>query len=299
MHPTVVPGVLKSKVFLGCIPSTTEENEVRQVLQKYGKLIGFFYCRDAINSDRGFAFGTFSSDTEAADCVAKLNGVADVFENSIRPVQVKLSCEKITHIDAGSVFVDPGKCLPSMNWEEYVSDEGYPYYYNKETGETVWDKPKFFVKQAELPTPAAVLEAATLPVGTAATGAQNMGYGPLGANLFIFHVPGDWTDELLKSKFESYGTLVSCRVSTDEAGRSRGFAFVSYSTRESAANAIQAMNGYPVGGKYLKVTVKQGEEDYAVAPTNVATPNQGGQANERIGQQIPIGGNQIYNPYNR
>ena len=114
MHPTVVPGVLKSKVFLGCIPSTTEENEVRQVLQKYGKLIGFFYCRDAINSDRGFAFGTFSSDSEAADCVAKLNGVADVFENPIRPVQVKLSYYNNPQIQTDSVIAVTGKCLQSM-----------------------------------------------------------------------------------------------------------------------------------------------------------------------------------------
>ena len=297
--PTIVPGVLKSKIFIGCIPATTEESEVRQVLQKYGKLIGFFYCRDAINSDRGFAFGTFSNETEAAECVAKLNGVSDVFENAIRPVHAKLSCEKITQIDAGSVFVDPGKCLPSMNWEEYVSDEGYPYYYNKETGETVWDKPKFFVKQAELPTPAAVLQAAALPVGSGEATGQNMGYGPLGANLFIFHVPGDWSDEILRSKFESFGTLVSCRVSTDDAGRSRGFAFVSYSTRESAANAIQSMNGYPVGGKYLKVTVKQGEEDYAVPATSTPATNQLPPASQLTNQAYSIAGNQMYNPYSR
>jgi CUG-BP- and ETR3-like factor len=296
--PIIVPGVLKSKVFVGCIPTTTDENEVRQVLQRHGKLIGFFYCRDAVNSDRGFAFGTFSNESEAADCVSKLNGLTDVFDNSIRPVQVKLSCEKITHLDAGSVFVDPGKTLPSMSWEEYVSDEGYPYYYNKETGETVWDKPKFFVKQAEMPTPAAIMEAASL-AAAGGMGAQNTGYGPLGANLFIFHVPADWNDEILRSKFESYGQLVSCRVSTDDAGRSRGFAFVSYSTRESAANAIQSMNGYPVGGKYLKVTVKQGEEDYAIAPSGSVTNQQSVSLNQPPGQVFNVAGNQLYNPYSR
>jgi len=126
-----------------------------------------------------------------------------------------------------------------------------------------------------------------------------MGYGPLGANLFIFHVPGDWSDEILRSKFETFGTLVSCRVSTDDAGRSRGFAFVSYSTKESAANAIQAMNGYPVGGKYLKVTVKQGEEDYAVPATIQASAHQVSSASHQPNQPHALGGNQVYNPYSR
>ena len=193
--------------------------------------------------------------------------------------------------------MDPGKCLPSMNWEEYVSDEGYPYYYNRETGETVWDKPKYFVKQAELPTPAAVMEAAAVPVGMGA--AQNTGYGPLGANLFIFHVPADWNDEILKSKFDSFGQLVSCRVSSDDAGRSRGFAFVSYSTKESAANAIQAMNGYPVGGKYLKVTVKQGEEDYAVAPTLPAPIQVISGVGPSAANTFSITGASSYTPYSR
>jgi CUG-BP- and ETR3-like factor len=272
----IVPGVLKSKVFLGCIPSTVEESHVRGILCQYGKLIGFFYSRDMINSDRGFCFATFSSEDEARNCVSELAG-KEIFENSIRPIQIKLSCEKITHVDAGSVFIDSGRLLPSMYWEEYVSDEGYPYYYNRETGETVWEKPKYFVKQAAIEEVSIEKLAGTSFVNIPPAGSlgfnQNSGYGPLGANLFIFHVPAEWKDEELKQKFEPYGQLVSCRVSTEDSGRSRGFGFVSYSTRESAASAIQGMNGYPVGGKYLKVTVKQDEEEYALPVTTTPLPN--------------------------
>jgi len=276
----IVPGVLKSKVFIGCIPATVEECQVRSALSQCGKLIGFFYCRDVLNSDRGFAIGTFVSEDEAKNCVQSLNGT-NVFENSIRPIQAKLSCEKITHIDAGSVFVDPGKSLPAMNWEEYVSDEGYPYYYNKETGETVWEKPKFFFKPTAVDPPVSIETLAgsgfaNIPPAGSVGINQNSGYGPLGANLFIFHVPAEWKDDQLREKFEPYGQLVSCRVSTEDNGRSRGFGFVSYSTRESARDAIQGMNSYPVGGKYLKVTVKQGEEEYALSVvTSTADSNPG------------------------
>ena len=266
MPSIVVPGVLRTKVFLGCVPATTEESEVRSTLTNFGKLMGFFYCRDAMNSDRGFAFATFGTEAEASACVAALNGQTP-FENSARPLQAKLSCEKITDLK-GTVFEEPARGLPSTFWEEYTSDEGYPYYYNRETGETVWEKPKHF--QA----PVAADAAATnyVPPAGSVGYIQNTGYGPLGANLFIFHIPAEWKDEELRQRFEQFGQLVSCKISTDEGGRSRGFGFVGFTTREAAANAVQAMNGSPCGpGKFLKVTVKQGEEEYAVPPTEVGT----------------------------
>lgn len=269
MTKPIIPGVLKSKVFVGCIPSTTEENEVRVELSKFGKLIGFFYCKDPSNvSDRGIAFCTFSTDAEASRCVDALNG-SSIFPNRIRPLQVKLTCEKITDADSSCVFVDPGEVLPSANWEEYTSDEGHPYYHNKVSGETVWDKPKYYTPQAQkivLPVTLPAGLSNLPPAGSIGT-VQNSGYGPLGANLFVFHVPAEWRDDELRSKFDTFGDLVSCRVAVEDGGRSRGFGFVSYTTREAAANAMHTMNGYPVGGKYLKVTIKQGEEEYAVVPT--------------------------------
>ncbi|CAE7704320.1 unnamed protein product [Symbiodinium pilosum] len=44
-------------------------------------------------------------------------------------------------------------------------------------------------------------------------------------------------------------------------GRSRGFGFVSYEDRVSAATAIKKMQGYKILGKRLKVEFKKGEGD--------------------------------------
>ena len=303
MVPVIVPGVLKSKVFLGCIPATTEEATVRAVLSGFGKLIGFFYCRDGMNGDRGFAFATFSSEQEAVACVAALNQT-EPFENAARPVHAKLTCERISDL-ANTVFVEAGKPLPSTAWEEYTSEEGYPYYFNRDTGETVWDKPKYYTP------PVAVPEPTTVTVGPIGTGVvQNSGYGPLGANLFIFHAPADWKDEELRQRFEPFGQLVSCKISVDDNGRSRGFGFVGYTTREAAANAIQGMGGTPCGGgKFLKVTVKQGEEEYAVKPTmpppvsHVGTPGNLGQfaglGSAHASGPMTTFSSGSYNPYNQ
>lgn len=257
-------------MFAACIPATTEEATVRSTLASFGKLMGFFYCRDGMNSDRGFAFATYGSEAEAVSCVAGLHGETP-FENAARPVQAKLSCEKITDLK-GTVFEEPAKGLPSTLWEEYTSDEGFPYYYNRESGETVWEKPKHFVS----PNTVDAAASAYVPPAGSMGYIQNTGYGPLGANLFIFHIPAEWKDEDVRQRFDPFGQLVSCKISADEAGRSRGFGFVGFTTREAAANAVQAMNGSPCGpGKFLKVTIKQGEEEYAVAPSDSGTSGTG------------------------
>merc|ERR1712050_671578 len=83
--------------------------------------------------------------------------------------------------------------------------------------------------------------------------AANLNAGPVGANLFIYHIPGSWNDSILRQHFEHFGKIVSCRVQTDNDGRSRGFGFVSFDAPQCAAAAIAGMHGFPVEGKHLKV----------------------------------------------
>jgi RNA recognition motif-containing protein len=47
-------------------------------------------------------------------------------------------------------------------------------------------------------------------------------------------------------------------------GRSRGFGFVSYEDRVSAATAVKKMQGYKILGKRLKVEFKKGEGESSV-----------------------------------
>lgn len=79
-----------------------------------------------------------------------------------------------------------------------------------------------------------------------------------GTNLFIFHLPNEWTDEDLEQNFSTFGNIVSARIMTDrETGRSRGFGFVSFDNPQSALAAVKGMNGFSVLGKRLKVQLKK------------------------------------------
>ncbi|XP_076329171.1 CUGBP Elav-like family member 2 isoform X2 [Tachypleus tridentatus] len=85
--------------------------------------------------------------------------------------------------------------------------------------------------------------------------------GPEGANLFIYHLPQEFTDNDLAQIFLPFGNVISVKVFIDkQTNLSKCFGFVSYDSPVSAQTAIQAMNGYQIGTKRLKVQLKRSKE---------------------------------------
>lgn len=143
-------------------------------------------------------------------------------------------------------------------WKEYVSPEGRPYFYNEHTGHTQWERPPEF-QNAPLPGVSGPNHHGGPNNGN--QGGNTMTSGPPGSNLFIFHIPNEWTYNDLVRSFSQFGRVISARIATDKAtGRHKGYAFVSYDNPDSASQAVANMNGFTVLGKRLKVTVKKGDE---------------------------------------
>ncbi len=84
----------------------------------------------------------------------------------------------------------------------------------------------------------------------------------MSSKLFVGNLSFNTTENDLQDAFAAHGQVVEATLMMDRmTGRSRGFAFVTYSTPEEAQKAIEAMNGAQVDGRALTVNVARPKEE--------------------------------------
>jgi RNA recognition motif-containing protein len=72
--------------------------------------------------------------------------------------------------------------------------------------------------------------------------------------VFVGNLSFNTTQDRLQEAFAEAGQVMSVHIGTDrETGRSRGFAFVEFSTDEGAQNAITRFNESELDGRKLRV----------------------------------------------
>lgn len=79
--------------------------------------------------------------------------------------------------------------------------------------------------------------------------------------LFVGNLPFSTTEAELQDLFAQYGNIVSVKLITDRmTGRSKGIAFVEYSTEEEATAAIEALNNFELNGRAIVVNIARPQE---------------------------------------
>mmetsp|Transcript_17431 Transcript_17431/g.31425 ORF Transcript_17431/g.31425 Transcript_17431/m.31425 type:complete len:319 (+) Transcript_17431:44-1000(+) len=273
-------GSASNVVILTNIPDGITEQQIEASVSSFATVLKVEF-QPADLDGLGWAFLAVGSPELARLARERLHGKPLVPGATTQPVQAALG---------EGLFGDIRSLEdPNSPWKEAKSPLGQVYYYHAITLQTTWVKPP-----PELPpqppgaagrppmpppAPAAMRAAANTPpppmgdagARKAAADVTTSGSGPVGANLFIYHIPNSWDDNILKQHFEHFGNIKSCRVQTDNDGRPRGFGFVSYDAPEAAKSAIAGMHGFPVEGKFLKVQLKKGDEQQ-LAPNVPAPP---------------------------
>ena len=77
------------------------------------------------------------------------------------------------------------------------------------------------------------------------------------AKIYVGNLPFSADEAAVRTLFSQHGTVESVALPTDrETGRPRGFGFVEM-PQADAARAIQALNGFSMGGRPLRVNEAQ------------------------------------------
>lgn len=72
-------------------------------------------------------------------------------------------------------------------------------------------------------------------------------------NVFVKNLDKSIDNKALFDAFSMFGNILSCKVATDEFGKSKSYGFVHYEDEESAKEAIEKVNGATLGSKPVYV----------------------------------------------
>ena len=85
----------------------------------------------------------------------------------------------------------------------------------------------------------------------------------MGKKLYVGNLSFDTEETGLRSRFAEHGEVISATIVTDrDTGRSRGFGFVEMSSDEEAQRAQQALDGFDLDNRQLKVNMAKPKSDH-------------------------------------
>lgn len=74
-------------------------------------------------------------------------------------------------------------------------------------------------------------------------------------NIFVKNLAPTIDNKSLYDTFSMFGNILSCKVSSDPKGKTLGYGFVHYETKENAENAISRVNGKVIAGQKVEVAL--------------------------------------------
>ena len=81
-------------------------------------------------------------------------------------------------------------------------------------------------------------------------------------DIYVGNLPWSASEQEIADAFAEHGTVEKATIIIDrDSGRSKGFGFVTMNDNDEANTAIEALNGYELGGRALKINEARPREE--------------------------------------
>jgi len=247
--------VRKNNVYCANFPLAWTKTEVEGMFAPYGSILESTLLTDQAGKSRGVAFVRFSNYGDAVTAINNLNG--SVPPNATEPLVVKFARDpsaKVTRVDPVAQMASVGYGAvrhQGMRIDPYSRGVFPPNAYGASPYQAMvapTNANQSYV--APQPTYAA-------PPPQFSVTNRSSQVDPACA-LFLFHLPPLTNEQDLYQLFSMYGTVHSVTIMRDPmSGASKGYGFVNMSSASEASAAVQYLNGYQIGDKYMKVQFKK------------------------------------------
>ncbi|XP_039690994.1 polyadenylate-binding protein 3 [Medicago truncatula] len=268
---TAVPAVLlngtglfeNASLYVGDLEGNVNEAQLYELFNQIGQVVSIRVCRDqTMRLSLGYAYVNFSNARDAANAIEHLNytplngkpirimfshrdpsirktGFANVF---VKNLDTSID-NKVLH-DTFATFGTVLSCKVALDSNGKSLGYGFVQYDNHESakcaiekldGMLIKDKKAFvgyFIRRQE----------------------RSENGSPKFTNVYVKNLLETDTDEDLKKLFSTYGVITSAVIMKDENGNSKCFGFVNFQSPDSAAAAVEKLNGTTTNdGKVLYV----------------------------------------------
>ncbi|ELK36264.1 CUGBP Elav-like family member 3 [Myotis davidii] len=253
------------KLFVGMLGKQQTDEDVRKMFEPFGTIDECTVLRGPDGTSKGCAFVKFQTHAEAQAAINTLHSSRTLPMQHMAAINANgLIATPITPSSGTStppaIAATPVSAIPAA-----LGVNGYSPVPTQPTGQPA---PDALYPNGVHPYPAQSPAAPVDPLQQAYAGMQHYTGtklflsvatpGPDGCNIFIYHLPQEFTDSEILQMFIPFGHVISAKVFVDRAtNQSKCFGFVSFDNPASAQAAIQAMNGFQIGMKRLKVQLKR------------------------------------------
>ncbi|KGN46107.2 polyadenylate-binding protein 3 [Cucumis sativus] len=249
-------GFLSSSLYVGDLDQSVNEGQLLELFGQVAQVVSIRVCRDQTRRQSlGYAYVNFSSHQDAVNAMEHLNftpvngkpirimisnrdpsirksGYANVFIKNL-DLSIDNKALRDTFAAFGTVLsckvaVDSNGQSKGYGFVQFESEESAEISIEKLNGMLLNDKQVYvghFIRHQER---------------IRANGSQF-------TNVYVKNLPETTTDDDLKNLFAPHGTITSAIVMTDSNGKSKCFGFVNFQNTDSAAAAVEKLDGTVLG----------------------------------------------------